>query len=39
MAIMVGVTQVELRLEDLRQTLQRMPETELLRFGQAAKYM
>jgi hypothetical protein len=36
---MPGVTQIELNLEALRRCLQRMPETELLRFGQAAKYI
>jgi hypothetical protein len=36
---MAGVTQVEVNVEDLCQRLQRMPETELLCFGLAAKYM
>jgi len=36
---MPGVIQTELNVEALRRCLQRMPETELLRFGQAAKYI
>lgn len=34
-----GVTKIELDVETLRQCLRAMPETELLRFGQAVKYM
>jgi hypothetical protein len=33
-----GVTQIDLKVGQLRRRLRRMPETELLRFGQAAKY-
>jgi hypothetical protein len=36
---MACVTQGEVNVEELRQHLRAMPETELLRFGQAVKYM
>ena len=36
---MPGVIQIDLKVEELRKRLRAMSETELLRFGQAAKYM
>jgi hypothetical protein len=36
---MPSTTQMEMNVEALRRCLQRMTETELLRFGQAAKYI
>jgi hypothetical protein len=36
---MAGINHLEFDVQELRQRLQRMPEPELLRFGQAVKYM
>jgi hypothetical protein len=38
-ACVTRVTQTEFNLEELCQHLETMPETKLLRFGQAAKHM
>jgi hypothetical protein len=38
-AVITGVTQTKLNVEELCQHLKTMPETELLRFGQIVKYM
>jgi hypothetical protein len=36
---MSGVTQINFSAEELRKRLRAMPDPELLRYGQAARYM